>query len=116
MTQRGSGDDRIPVRLGPAEAQAGDAVLLEGDGVLPPGVAARFTVQAGPHVVGCACCVPRSDAARALARLFLARARGEVPPFRRVVAVTLTPAGREVVAAAVANDVLASARFRMEPG
>ncbi len=109
----GPGDGRIPVLLAGAEAAgAGDAVLLEGDGALPPGAAERFSAAAGSHALGCVCCVPRSDAARALARLFLARARGEVA-FRRVVAVTSSPAGRAAVAAAVAGDVLASARFRM---
>ncbi len=109
------GDGRIPVLLGAREAAGpGDALLLEGEGALPAGAAARFGVQAGVHAMGCACCVPRSDAGRALGRLFLARARGEVPAFGRVVAVTRTPAGREAVAAAVAGDVLASARFRLQ--
>lgn len=110
-------DDRIPVLLAPAKAAGvGDAVLLEGDGALPAGAAARFTVQTGMHAMGCACCVPRSDAARALGRLFLARARGEVAPFGRVIAATSSPAGRAAVIAAVAGDVLASARFRMAEG
>lgn len=108
----GSSDGRIPVLLAGREAAgADDAVLLEGDGALPPGAAARFSA-AGSHAIGCACCVPRSDAARALARLFLARARGEVA-FRRVVAVTESPAGRAAVIAAVTGDVLASARFAL---
>ena len=109
-----AGDGRIAVVLGGAAGE-GDAVLLEGDGVLPEGAAARFTVEAGGHAIGCACCVPRSDAARALARLFLARARGEVALFRRVVAVTASPAGQAAVTAAVTGDVLASARFAMVP-
>jgi len=103
----GSGDGRIPVLL------AGAGIAGAGAAVLPAGAAARFTVEAGVHAVGCACCVPRSDAARALARLFLARARGEVALFRRVIAVTASPAGRAAVTAAVTGDVLASARFRM---
>ena len=109
----GSSDGRIPVLLAGREAAgADDAVLLEGDGALPPGAAARFSAASGSHAIGCACCVPRSDAARALARLFLARARGEVA-FRRVVAVTASPAGRAAVTAAVTGDVLASARFAL---
>ena len=108
-----AGDGRIAVVLGGAAGE-GDAVLLEGDGVLPEGAAARFTVEAGGHVIGCACCVPRSDAGRALGRLFLARARGEVVAFGRVVAGTTSEAGRAAVAAAVAGDVVASARFRLE--
>ncbi len=108
-----AGDGRIAVVLGGAAGE-GDAVLLEGDGVLPEGAAARFTVEAGGHAIGCACCVPRSDAGRALGRLFLARARGEVAAFGRVVAVTTSEAGRAAVVAAVAGDVVAAARFRME--
>lgn len=105
-------DGRIPVVIGGA-AGDGDAVLLEGEGPLPPGAAsARFTLAGGGHAIGCACCVPRSDAGRALGRLFLARARGEVAAFGRVVVVA-SEEGRAAVEAAVGGDVLASARFRM---
>ncbi len=106
------GDGRIPVVLGGVGGE-GDAVLLEGEGALPAGAAARFVVSEGGHTFGCACCVPRSDAGRALGRLFLARARGEVAAFGRVVAVTTSEAGRAAVEAAVAGDVVASARFRL---
>ncbi len=109
------GDGRIPVVLG-GVAGEGDAVLLEGDGALPRGAAARFAVAAGGHAIGCVCCVPRSDAGRALGGLFLARARGEVAAFGRVVAVTTSTAGRAAVVAAVEGDVVASARFRLEGG
>ena len=103
-------DGRIPVVLGGVVGE-GDAVLLEGDGALPPGAAARFS--AGGHAIGCACCIPRGEAGRALGWLFLARARGEVAPFGRVVAMTTSAAGREAVVAAVSGDVVASARFRL---
>ncbi|MGI3778768.1 MAG: hypothetical protein ACRYGC_15875 [Janthinobacterium lividum] len=105
-------DGRIPVVIGGAAGE-GDAVLVEGDGALPAGAAARFTLAAGGHAIGCACCVPRSDAGRALGRLFLARARGEVAAFARVVVVAASEEGRAAVEAAVGGDVVASARFRM---
>ncbi len=108
----GAGDGRIEVVLGGA-AREGDAVLLEGEGALPAGAGARFSVAAGGHAIGCACCVPRSDAGRALGRLFLARARGEVGMFARVVAVVTSEAGRAAVVVAVEGDVVASARFRL---
>lgn len=104
-------DGRIPVVIGGAAGE-GDAVLIEGDGALPAGTAARFTLAAGGHAIGCACCAPRSDAGRALGRLFLARARGEVAAFGRVVVVA-SEEGRAAVEAAVGGDVVASARFRM---
>jgi hypothetical protein len=65
------------------------------------------------HAIGCACCTPRSAVAEALGRLLLARARGEVPWFTRVVAATVTPAGEAAVRAAVAQDPIAGARFRI---
>lgn len=106
-------DGRIPVVIG-GTAGAGDAVLVEGDGALPAAAAAaRFTLAGGGHAIGCACCVPRSDAGRALGRLFLARARGEVAAFGRVVVVAASEEGRAAVEAAVGGDVVASARFRM---
>jgi hypothetical protein len=92
-------DDRIPVLFGTA-ADAGpeDAVL-------------RLEAAASPfHGAGCACCAPRGAVGRALGGLFLARARGEVPYFRRVVVVSADVAG---VRAALASDILVAARFRM---
>ncbi|MGI4977554.1 MAG: hypothetical protein ACRYG6_11490 [Janthinobacterium lividum] len=106
-------DGRIPVVIG-GTAGEGDAVLVEGGGPIPAGAAAaRFTLAPGGHAIGCACCVPRSDAGRALGRLFLARARGEVAAFARVVVVASSDEGRAAVEAAVGGDVVASARFRM---
>ncbi|MDE2573876.1 MAG: hypothetical protein KGL55_01045, partial [Rhodospirillales bacterium] len=61
---------------------------------------------------GCACCLPRHGAAAALGALFLARARGEVPFFRRVLAVVRDAAA---VRAALAGDVVTAARFRLDP-
>ena len=112
-----SPDDRVPVRFGSAEgAGRDDALLVEGDAVVPAGHAvARFKLAPGliGHPFGCACCVPRGPVAEALGRLFLARARGEVAFFRSVVAVVATPAGEAAVRAALAEDQVSAGRFRL---
>jgi len=112
----GDQDSRILVRFG-AAADAGMAALLVEDGAaVPPGRSvARFAVPTTAHVLGCACCVARSPAALALGRLFLARARGEAALFDAVVAVTRTPAGVAAVRAALEQDVVTRARFRLAP-
>ena len=89
-------DSRIPIVFG-SEAGADDVAL-------------RRVGQTPGHVPGCACCRPRSGIATELGRLFMARARGEVAFFRRVVAdQTDAPAVR----AALAGDVVVRARFRL---
>jgi hypothetical protein len=112
-------DARVPVAFGSAGDDAEAALLLEGDAAPPPGrPAERFTLPAGAagHAIGCACCTPRGPAAEALGALFLARARGSVGFFRRVIAVT-SPAGEAAVRAAIGSDPLVSARFRLaQPG
>ena len=109
-------DARVPVRFGAVgDAVAGDALLLEGDAVAPPEfAAARFVAASAEHAPGCACCVARSAAAVALNKLFQARARGTVPFFRRVLAVTASAEGEMEVWAAVRGDPLVSGRFRVE--
>lgn len=110
-----SHDSRIPLRLGPlTEAPPGAALLIEGDIPVPAGhPLARFTVRPTPfHPIGCACCTQRNAAAEALARLFLARARGG-PWFAEVQAVTATRAGAAAVRAALAEDRLTAGRFRL---
>lgn len=134
-------DARVPLVFAPAEtAGEEDALLVEADAALPAGVAPLLTLRipvpipapndpswvaqngavsppgapslAGSHSAGCACCAPRSAVAQALSRLFLARARGEVGFFRRVVAA----AGGETAAAireALAEDPLVSGCFRL---
>ena len=88
-------DARIPVVFG-AEAGEGDA---------------SFAPSAQPaHPVGCTCCAARSEDALALDRLFLARVRGEVPWFRRVVVRADDAALRDALTA----DPVLSARFRVE--
>lgn len=116
MTQ--GADDRIGVVIGPATSAGPDDALL-----LPAGVAAAtgagvvVSLPAGAagivHARGCACCLPRGALAETLGRLFLARARGEVAAFRRLVA----PLEGEAAAAlseALVSDRLLAARFRLE--
>jgi hypothetical protein len=106
-------DDRLPVRFGAPEAD--EAVLAEGsDFVDPRRPVERFRVapSLAGHALACACCVPRGPAAEALGRLFLARARGEVAWFRSV-AVLATAGGEAAVRAALAEDRIAAARFRL---
>jgi hypothetical protein len=99
-----SNDDRIPVRLG-ATHSAGTRshVLRTADIPAPSGF--------GGHVLGCTCCAPRSGLARALSRLFLAQMRGEVAPFDEVVVEGAYDAA--TLRAAIAEDVVAAARFRI---
>jgi hypothetical protein len=107
-------DARIPIRFG-TEPAAGEAVLVEGDAPVQAGRAvARVRLPAASaHSAGCACCVSRGPAAEALAHLFLARARGDVAWFGEVVAVMTTPEGEAAVRAALADDPVVSARYRL---
>jgi hypothetical protein len=112
-------DARLHVGFGTAD-QAGPetALLIEGDAPAPAGVAvARFVLAPvvaaeAVHPTGCACCAPRGPAAEALGRLFLQRARGGAL-FRKVIAVVSGPDGAAAVRAALAEDPLVSARFRL---
>jgi hypothetical protein len=115
-------DSRLMVRFGSAAQAGASAALLIEDGdpePAPPSTGAvpiaRFSLPASPHALGCACCQPRGPVSVALARLFLARARGEVPLFDRVVAVTHSAAGRAAVHAALDADIVTRARFRLAP-
>ena len=112
-----STDERLPVRFA-AAATAGpdDALLVEGEAPVAAAHAmARFRL--GPslmgHPAGCACCTPRGPVAEALGRLFLSRARGDVTFFRSVLAVTATRGGEAAVRAALAEDHVSAARFRL---
>ena len=103
----------IPVYQGGA-VTADDAVLAE-TGYDAPGSAyvARFGLPGFPrHQPGCGCCGARSPAASALSALFLARATGNAPFFRRVVVLAST-AGWAEVEAALTQDVVTRARFRL---
>jgi hypothetical protein len=116
----GRDDARVPVRFGAVDTVGPDeALLVEGDGVVPVGHAvARFRLAPGMsgHPVGCACCAPRGPVAETLGRLFVARARGEAAFFRAVVAVVATPAGEAAVRAALAEDQVCAGRFRPAVG
>jgi hypothetical protein len=105
-------DMRIPVVFG-GIPEAGDAVLIEGDAPAPAGFhAIRFRLPAGQtHPIGCACCVPRGPVAEALSRAFLDRATGKAPFFKRLL-VLAGADGEAAVAAAIAEDAAASARYR----
>jgi hypothetical protein len=97
-------DARIQVVFAEA-ASAGpdDALLVADDAPERPG-----------HAAGCTCCAPRGAVAEALSRLFLARARGEAPFFRRVV-VAAGPEAETRVRAALDRDAFLAGRYRLAP-
>ncbi len=104
-------DARLPVRFAPlADRTPGEALLTDGSNEAAPPLA-RFSLQAG-HTPDCLCCLPRSGAALALARLFRERAVGQGEPFRGVVAV-VSPEGEAAIRVALATDPLVSGRFRL---
>jgi hypothetical protein len=109
-----NGDDRITVHFG--VPGSGEAVLLQ-DGLAAPAghVVASFRLLPGliGHPLGCACCVPRGPAAEALARLFLARARNDVPWFTAV-AVVASSDGEAAVRAALRADQVCAGRYRLD--
>lgn len=106
-------DARIPlVFADPAEAGPDDALLREGKGAFSPGLDWFEASAESAHPAGCACCMPRSSAGVALARLLLARGRGQGRFFRRVVVAAHTEAGRRTVLAALESDPIVSACFR----
>lgn len=80
----------------------------------PAPARAAFSPAAARHAIGCACCAGRSPAAQALDRLFQQRARGQCAWFDHVLALAPSPAGAAMLAAALAEDVLTRARFRVE--
>ncbi len=107
-----SADSRIPVVFG-QQPGAQDVVLAEeGVAVAPALHVRRFTAALPGHLAGCACCVPRGAGGEALAKLFRDRATGAVPYFSRVV-VLASPAGRGAIRAALEDDALTRARYRL---
>ncbi|WP_249120333.1 hypothetical protein [Plastoroseomonas hellenica] len=98
-------DARIPVHL----IAPGDAVP-EGAALLAEG--ADFAVPASGHAIGCACCLPRSPAASAFDRLFLARVKGE-RSFTSVAARAETADGADAIRWALDHDPVVSSRFRL---
>ncbi len=93
-----SKDDRVPVVMGVA-AGPGDLVMR-----LPPAA----------HSFGCACCGGRDPLAAELAAAYVARNRGTRPWFDRVVVMGAADQAARV-AAVLAADPVALARFRPEP-
>ena len=63
---------------------------------------------------GCLCCTVRGDLVNALRDLYLKRARGEVPAFKRVVVETTGLADPAPVLHTLMNDPLVAARFRLD--
>lgn len=117
-------DARIPVTilrdrpaLEAALATGTPAALLSaGDAPGPPeGVVmcAGFVAGVPAHAAACPCCAGRTEAAVALDRLFQARVRGQCGWFSRVVALAGTEAERAEVEAALRDDPVAAARFRL---
>jgi len=109
-------DARVKLRIGTADmAGPEDALLIEGAGGVPDGaVHARFVLPEGTaHGISCACCLPRGPVAEALSGLFLQRVRGEVRFFSGIVAVPAGVAGEAAIRAALREDPMVSARFRL---
>jgi len=107
---------RIPVLFGAPDAGTADAWLVETGQAAPYGAYAvplSLPVPALGHATGCACCIPLGPVAAALAAMFRARATNAAPFFTRVI-VLASPAGQEAIRAALSNDVLTSARYRLD--
>ena len=104
---------RIPVVLGGVPA-AGDAVLVEGDALVPPGCHVIRLAPAGlpSHRVACACCAPRGAVAVAFSGAFRDRATGAAPFFPRVVVPGPDAALAAAIEAALAEDAFTAARYR----
>ncbi len=116
-------DARIPLLVADGEAAlaaalaAGPkaAVLAEAP---PPPLPADAVALASfdpflPHAAACTCCGGRSPVAAALDRLFQARVRNQCPWFERVVALAETAEARAALAAALTQDAVTAARFRV---
>lgn len=118
-------DARIPVFLLP-DAAALAAALVAGKPAavlsaepsppIPPGAActASFDAALTSHALACACCQGRSSAGQALDQLFQARVRGLSAWFDRVLVLAEHGAGT-AIEAALRDDPLALARFRLAP-
>ncbi len=79
------------------------------------GYALRFTVAKPGHGTGCTCCSLRGPAADALTRLFRERATGVAPFFSRVL-ILASPEGEAEIGAALEDDVVCRARYRLASG
>ncbi|MGE4482488.1 hypothetical protein [Acidocella sp.] len=105
-------DRRIPVYIGIAPGPD-DAVLVEEEQDMPAtGHAVRFAVPKRGHQPGCFCCTARGPAANAFSSLYRDRALGAAPYFTRVI-VLASLAGQADIKAALDQDAVTKARFRL---
>lgn len=106
-------DSRIPVLFGQQPGPE-DAVLVE-EGLAPPAglYVVRFAATRPGHAIGCACCPPRGAGAEALSHAFRARATGAAPFFKRVM-VLASANGAAEITAAVEQDAVSRARYRLD--
>ncbi len=106
-------DARIPLRFAPlASRTPHEAVLTDTQPPPQPPSATFEPVPSTTHPIDCACCLPRTAAALALAALFRDRATTPGPAFKSVLA-AVTPTSEAAIRAALATDPLASARYRL---
>jgi hypothetical protein len=116
-------DARIPLTLladpaalaeALAEGSPAAVLLAAPQGPLPAGAVVQSHFDAlMPHAVACACCQGRGPVAEALDRLFQARVRGQCPWFERVLALAETAEATAMVRAALREDAVTAARFRL---
>ncbi len=105
-------DLRIPVYIGGAPGPD-DAVLVEDGQDMPAtGHAMRFVAPKFGHQPGCFCCAARGPAANAFSALYRDRAMGAAPYFSRVV-VLASLSGEADIKAALDQDAVTKARFRL---
>jgi hypothetical protein len=118
-------DARIPIFLLPDAAALAAALAVGKPAAVvsaeppppgPPGAACAVSFDATliSHAAACACCQGRSPAGHALDRLFQARVRGQSAWFDRVLVLAEHGAGAAITAA-LQEDSLALARFRLAP-
>ncbi len=108
-------DERIPVYMGGVPAPD-DAVLVEDGHTMPEaGYAVRFVAPKFGHQFGCFCCTTRGPSANAFSALYIARATGGAPYFRRVL-VLASLLGEADVRSALEQDAATRARFRLGCG
>jgi hypothetical protein len=107
-----------PAALAAALAAGPPAALLveAPPAPMPPAAVAQVSFDPFlPHEAACACCNGRSPAATALDRLFQARVRGQCRWFDRVLALAETAEVRASLEAALREDAVTAARFRLQP-
>ena len=108
-------DDRVPVRLVTSVIDMTDGLVIADAAtqLAPPAGARLVEFQAPSHAAGCACCAGRAPLASLLARLFTERARGDIPFFRIVVAVS-DASGLRTAREMMRTDPFLAGRYREE--